>query len=151
LFATVILSCGGLYGDDSENSPFQYKDKRITHYIVDRKPEFVEVIKNKEFIQPQWVFDSINQKKILPIAEYAPGKLLPPHLSPFFEYDNNEYKPKIVKKVEAAEIKEVVESEEEKEGELNEMLLSNKKKRVLQKLRQERMKKVKQPKIKKSG
>jgi len=98
VFAMVILSCGGVYGDDSENSSFQYNDKRITHYIVDRKPEFVEFIKNKEFIQPQWVFDCVNQKKILPIAEYGPGKSLPPHISPFFDYDNNEYKPKIVKK-----------------------------------------------------
>lgn len=157
LFAMVILSCGGLYGDDSENSSFQYNDKRITHYIVDRKAEFVEFVKNKEFVQPQWVFDSVNQRKMLPLAEYGPGKQLPAHISPFFEYDNNEYKPKIIKRIENNEIKEekifvkAEESEDEKEGELNEMLLSNNKKKLLQKIREEKVKKFKQPKIKKSG
>jgi pescadillo protein len=156
IFAMVILSSGGLYGDDSENSSFQYNDKRITHYIVDRKPEFVELVPNKEFVQPQWVFDSVNQRKLLPVSEYAPGKTLPPHISPFFDYDKNEYTPKIVKNIPEEKAtttflpQVTVDSEEEKEGDLNEMLISNKKKNILKKIRLERTKKFKQPKIKKS-
>jgi len=151
IFATVIMSCGGIYGDDSESSALQYNDKRITHYIVDRKPEFVEFIKNKEFVQPQWVFDCVNQKKILPVSEYEPGKLLPAHISPFFDYDNNEYKPKIMKKdIEGIEVKVQDVSEDEEPVDMREMLVSNKKKRLLEKIRSERTKKFKQPKVKKN-
>ena len=35
IFETVISSCGGLFGDESENSAFKEDDRRITHYIVD--------------------------------------------------------------------------------------------------------------------
>ena len=162
IFSVVILSSGGLFGDDSENSSFKQvnlkliqNDKRITHYIVDRKPEFVELIANKEFVQPQWIFDCVNQSKLLPVSEYAPGKNLPPHISPFFDYDNNEYKPKINKKAidnnEAKKDVEIQEIEaEETEGELNEMLISNKKKKLLEKIRKETARKYKQPRIKKS-
>lgn len=133
-------------------------DKRITHYIVDRKPEFVEFVNNKEFVQPQWIFDSVNERKLLPISEYAPGKTLPPHISPFFDYDQNEYKPKIVKNIPDTKSEETVsavpvdtkDSDDDEKGELNDMLISNKKKKILNKLRQERTKKVKQPKIKKT-
>jgi pescadillo protein len=117
----------------------------------------VDFVKNKEFVQPQWIFDSVNQRKLLPVSEYAPGKTLPPHISPFFDYDQNEYKPKIVKNVPETKSEDMVtplpietkDSDNEKE-ELNEMLISNKKKKILNKLRQERTKKIKQPKIKKS-
>ena len=35
------------------------------------------------WIQPQWVADCVNGRKILPHEQYGPGELLPPHLSPW--------------------------------------------------------------------
>jgi pescadillo protein len=60
----------------------------ITHVIIDR-PMTVERMREMEkgrkwlWVQPQWVADSVNRGKALAAEEYAPGKLLPPHLSPW--------------------------------------------------------------------
>ena len=60
----------------------------ITHVIIDR-PMTVEQMREMEngrkwvWVQPQWVADCINKSKLLGADEYAPGKLLPPHLSPW--------------------------------------------------------------------
>merc|ERR1712226_769410 len=35
------------------------------------------------YIQPQWVFDCVNARKLIPMEPYFAGKLLPPHISPF--------------------------------------------------------------------
>ncbi|SBS94997.1 pescadillo homolog, putative (PES) [Plasmodium ovale curtisi] len=42
----------------------------------------------RNFVQPQYVFDCINRKQILPCEDYTVGKRLPVHLSPFIEDDN---------------------------------------------------------------
>ena len=153
IFETVISSCGGLYGDDSENSAFNENDKKITHYIIDRPPNGIEMKSNKEYIQPQWIFDCINQKKLLPVSNYAPGKKLPPHLSPYYEVnEKGEY---IYEIENEEEMKDNNNSDEENENkkskelsqqdkELREMMLSNNKKKLLQKIREEVLKKKKQ-------
>uniref|UniRef100_A0A915N1U2 Pescadillo homolog n=1 Tax=Meloidogyne javanica TaxID=6303 RepID=A0A915N1U2_MELJA len=53
----------------------------ITHQIVDR--EMKEMIINRIYIQPQWIFDCFNSRRLLPTMLYAPSTTLPPHLSPF--------------------------------------------------------------------
>ena len=149
IFATVISSCGGIYGDSTENSAFNEDDKRITHYIVDRPPNGINFKANKEYVQPQWIFDCLNKKMILPVSNYAPGKKLPPHLSPYYEVnekgdyvyeiDNDEMK------VEDKDNKENDKNEEltKEDKELREMMLSNNKKKLLQKIRDEALKKKK--------
>lgn len=146
IFSMIIANCGGTFGDDSDNSAYKEDDKRITHYIVDRPVEGLKMLKNKEYVQPQWVFDCLNKGTLLPTADYAPGKILPAHLSPFYEvnekgeyvYENEE---------EDAEDKNTGEEKAEitkEDKELREMVLSNNKKKLLKKIREEALKKKKQ-------
>lgn len=94
-------------------------DTSITHQIVDRPPltqtDFLEGptrneeepnvggnsqvsrqggrIPGRTYVQPQWVWDCINQAKLLRADLYAPGATLPPHLSPWVKPTNGEYDP----------------------------------------------------------
>lgn len=82
----VILCFGGKIGWEGAGSPFSYSDPAVTHVIMDR-PSVKQPIANRDYVQPQWVFDSVNNGLLLPVEKYAPGQALPPHLSPFV---NNE-------------------------------------------------------------
>lgn len=44
-------------------------------------------------MQPQWVFDSVNCAALQPVADYFPGVVLPPHLSPFVTEAEGDYVP----------------------------------------------------------
>ncbi|PWN47953.1 hypothetical protein IE53DRAFT_381722 [Violaceomyces palustris] len=67
-------------------SAFDENDERITHHIVDRPPAAAGSRNHpgkRVYVQPQWIVDCVNAKKLLPTEPYGPGKVLPPHLSPF--------------------------------------------------------------------
>ncbi|KAH3900861.1 probable Pescadillo homolog [Saccharomycodes ludwigii] len=82
----LILSCGGKVIIEAELDQLEDKSKidlsNITHQICDRP-----IIKNKvvgrTYVQPQWVFDSINKGELVSANLYLPGETLPPHLSPW--------------------------------------------------------------------
>lgn len=71
-------------------------DPSVTHVIVDRPAGsdgafvFEEggalpagQVEHRTFVQPQWIVDSLNDGRLKPAGDYAPGGVLPPHLSPF--------------------------------------------------------------------
>ncbi|OII76828.1 pescadillo N-terminus domain-containing protein [Cryptosporidium andersoni] len=95
--AFVIISQGGKIGWENEASPIKRNNSNITHYIVDRPMKFIineiEKYPNSEFIQPQWLFDCLNEFILLPTRLYAPGEILPPHLSPFVNDEEQGYIP----------------------------------------------------------
>jgi len=67
-------------------------------------------IPGRTYIQPQWVWDCVNQGKLLRPDLYAPGATLPPHLSPWVKPTKGAYDP-------AAPL-----AEQEREGEAEEAL-----------------------------
>lgn len=93
-------------------------DPMITHQVVDRPPlplsalaelpstdETVMAaldlqnprqggrVPGRTYIQPQWVWDCINEGKLLRPDLYAPGATLPPHLSPWVKPTKGAYDP----------------------------------------------------------
>jgi len=101
---------------------FSEEDDRVTHQISDR-----ESIPNKKlgrfYVQPQWIFDSINRRMKLNEKDYALGETLPPHLSPFItdrrigDYVPPEEKALLEKKEKKEENEEEEEDEEDEEEE----------------------------------
>mgnify|MGYP001810557321 CR=1 FL=1 len=71
---------------------YQESDETITHQIVDR-PIVGKQYLNRVYVQPQWVFDCINECTLLPVGDYLPGAVLPPHLSPFVVEREGDYVP----------------------------------------------------------
>ncbi|XP_057602329.1 pescadillo homolog isoform X2 [Hippopotamus amphibius kiboko] len=93
--AFVIRSFGGNVSWDKSlciGATYDITDSSITHQIVDRPGQQTPVI-GRYYVQPQWVFDSVNARLLLPVADYFPGVQLPPHLSPFVSEKEGDYVP----------------------------------------------------------
>lgn len=91
----IIRSFGGKVSWDSSvfsGSTYDESDETITHQIVDRPSLSTQYI-SRDYIQPQWVFDCVNQRQLLPTNKYFLGEQLPPHLSPFVEAKRDTYIP----------------------------------------------------------
>lgn len=91
----VIRCCSGLASWDytlGVGSTYQESDDSITHHIIDR-PTVTAQRLDRTYVQPQWVFDCINARTLLPAKDYFPGVPCPPHLSPFVEEKEGEYVP----------------------------------------------------------
>ena len=90
-------------------------DPSITHQIVDRPPVQAAAEPNEDgednqtsqklatnqrmpgrvYVQPQWVWDSVNEAELQEPHLYAPGASLPPHLSPFVKRIEGAYDPTV--------------------------------------------------------
>ncbi|XP_062445921.1 pescadillo homolog [Rhea pennata] len=93
--AFIIRCFGGHVSWDKSlciGATYDVNDPSITHQIVDR-PQVEQQVVGRYYLQPQWVFDSVNAKLCLPVADYFPGVLLPPHLSPFVTEQEGDYIP----------------------------------------------------------
>ncbi|KAF7387860.1 hypothetical protein HZH66_010627 [Vespula vulgaris] len=83
----ILRSFGGEVSWDKllfVGATFDENDETITHQIVDR-PSMDKQFLSRYYVQPQWVFDSVNARELLPVEKYLMGAILPPHLSPFSE------------------------------------------------------------------
>eukprot|EP00527_Entomoneis_sp_CCMP2396_P007753 CAMPEP_0198144474 /NCGR_PEP_ID=MMETSP1443-20131203/16200_1 /TAXON_ID=186043 /ORGANISM="Entomoneis sp., Strain CCMP2396" /LENGTH=687 /DNA_ID=CAMNT_0043807877 /DNA_START=21 /DNA_END=2084 /DNA_ORIENTATION=+ len=109
----ICLAYGGKVGWEGDNSPIPMEDPSITHHIVDRPklPNSYESLpKSREYVQPQWILDSANFIIMLPIAKYAVGSQLPPHLSPWVDNEEEGYKPAYLQEIEKLKNGETVDS-----------------------------------------
>uniref|UniRef100_A0A4W4F005 Pescadillo homolog n=1 Tax=Electrophorus electricus TaxID=8005 RepID=A0A4W4F005_ELEEL len=99
-------------------STYDVTDETITHHVVDR-PSLEKQYINRYYVQPQWVYDCVNARMLLPVEDYFVGVTLPPHLSPFVEEKEGDYVPPEKLKLLALQKGERPEQEEEEEEEDN--------------------------------
>merc|ERR1711915_874436 len=83
----MIRAVGGEVSWDSSvgvGATFNQSDASITHQVMDRDAKTAgDLVLGRFYIQPQWIFDSINRREKCREKDYALGETLPPHLSPF--------------------------------------------------------------------
>ncbi|KAI1870897.1 hypothetical protein JX265_005937 [Neoarthrinium moseri] len=110
------------------------RDPSITHQIVDRpvvqavaeegngednqtsqKLEPNQRMPGRVYVQPQWVWDSVNDEELKRPDLYAPGAQLPPHLSPFVQSTHGGYDPTIPLEDQQPEEEALADSDEEEE------------------------------------
>ena len=88
----IIRCFGGQVSWDATLFPgatYSDSDETITHHIVDR-PQIGNQYISRDYIQPQYVFDCVNQMVLLPTNKYFIGAILTPHLSPFVDPNREE-------------------------------------------------------------
>ncbi|KDR21903.1 Pescadillo-like protein, partial [Zootermopsis nevadensis] len=99
---------------------FDESDESITHQIVDR-PHMGKQYISRYYVQPQWIFDSVNACELLPVEKYFLGAVLPPHLSPFIDKTRQLYVTPEERALEDPSLAEInPEDEEESEDEESE-------------------------------
>ncbi|CAN4084510.1 unnamed protein product [Withania somnifera] len=106
----VIPAFGGVVSWDGEGAPFKETDQSITHQIVDRPTQGHKFL-SRTYVQPQWIYDCVNARILLPVEEYVVGRIPPPHLSPFVDNEAEGYVPEYaetIKRLQAAARKEVL-------------------------------------------
>lgn len=149
----IIPAFGGTVSWEGEGAPFDETDEDITHQIVDR-PTQSHVFLSREYVQPQWIFDCVNARIILPTKDYIIGRVPPPHLSPFVDNDEEGYIPEYaetIKRLQAAAQNKVLplpglgdeaqeNSIEESRSEYNEVAEKKKKLETLEKQYHEELK-----------
>lgn len=116
-----IRCCSGQVSWDETvglGSTYEEMDDSITHQIIDR-PAIQGQRLDRTYVQPQWVFDCINARTLLPPKDYFPGVACPPHLSPFVEEAEGEYVPEDKVKF-LNRIKGIEEEEDEEDDESDE-------------------------------
>jgi pescadillo len=115
-------------------------DSRITHQIVDRAPlssaEFPAITAGQEdgeglitqtvmpghyipgrtYVQPQWVWDCINEGRLQRPDLYTPGATLPPHLSPWMKPTSGQYDPRAALAEQEREGEDDIADEDVEEG-----------------------------------
>ncbi|XP_076845912.1 pescadillo [Brachyhypopomus gauderio] len=99
-------------------STYDVTDETITHQVVDR-PSLEKQYINRYYVQPQWVYDCVNARMLVPVEDYFVGVTLPPHLSPFVEEKEGDYVPPEKLKLQALQRGErpVTEQDDEEEEE----------------------------------
>ncbi|XP_055681137.1 pescadillo homolog [Lutzomyia longipalpis] len=119
----IIRCFGGQVSWDKVLFPgatFDETDESITHHIADR-PNMGKQFISRDYIQPQWVFDCVNRRTLLPTNLYFLGVELPPHLSPFTaENTENSYVPPeeaALNEPEAPEVEKSSDEEDESDDE----------------------------------
>jgi len=113
-------------------------DSRITHQIVDRpaavfgtpngdqqavKPGFI--VAGRIYVQPQWVWDCVNEARLARTDLYAPGATLPPHLSPWMKPVKGQYDPRATLEEQQLPGEEEEDEDEELDDEEAQELLKN--------------------------
>lgn len=92
----LILSFGGMYVTEEDKD----HGLKITHQVVDR-PMVGKLDSTREYVQPQWIVDSLNSLFLLPTQPYRAGVPPPPHLSPFIDNSKEGYLPTRLKEINA--------------------------------------------------
>ncbi|KAJ1695495.1 hypothetical protein LUZ63_012193 [Rhynchospora breviuscula] len=106
----IIPAFGGVVSWEGEGAPFEETDEDIAYQIVDRPTQGHKFL-SRHYVQPQWVFDCVNSRIIIPADEYMVGMVPPPHLSPFVDNEAEGYVPEYaeaIKQLQAAAKKNVM-------------------------------------------
>merc|ERR1739846_253816 len=117
----MIRSFGGEVSWDNTAAPgstYQVDDTSVTHQICDRPRDSIDMKHiNRFYVQPQWIFDSINRRELLEMHKYFVGEPLPPHLSPFISEERRvgDYVPPEEKEMLGLNAKKDVLDQEEEE------------------------------------